>query len=356
MPVLTPSGIGDLVTTTLAELGRAKFTDNMSDYQKTIALKRVFKKGKATFDSGSSVSFNVIINHNNSARFVGLAAEDQVNAPDVMITGSVPWRNITWNWMMEFREPLDEQRQRPHRGTDQDPPRRRDGLGRHQVRAVALAGPGHHRHVTSPYGIPYWVVKSNTATTTNNGFNGNVPSGYTTVGGINPTTYPRWKNYATQYTNVTKDDLVRKWRRAATYCLFMPLVDDIPVYNTGDENQYLTNYAVLGVLEELLEAQNDDLGNDVASMDGKVIFRRIPVEWVPELDLDTTNPVYGINWGEFKVMGLRGAWMKETVQEEYPGQHTVTATHTDCTFNYFCRNRRRNFVLATDTTLPSYVL
>jgi hypothetical protein len=355
MPVLTPSGIGDLVTTTLAELGRAKFTDNMSDYQKTIALKRVFKKGKATFDSGSSVSFNVIINHNNSARFVGLAAEDQVNAPDVMITGSVPWRNITWNWMMEFREPLMNSGNA--RIVELIKTRRVAAMGSAVIKfEQSLWQAPATTDTTSPYGIPYWVVKSNTATTTNNGFNGNVPSGYTTVGGINPTTYPRWKNYATQYTNVTKDDLVRKWRRAATYCLFMPLVDDIPVYNTGDENQYLTNYAVLGVLEELLEAQNDDLGNDVASMDGKVIFRRIPVEWVPELDLDTTNPVYGINWGEFKVMGLRGAWMKEFVQEEYPGQHTVTATHTDCTFNYFCRNRRRNFVLATDTTLPSYVL
>jgi hypothetical protein len=355
MPVLTPSGIGDLVTTTLSELGRAKFTDNMSDYQKTIALKRVFKKGKVTFDSGKSVSFNVIINHNDSARFVGLAAEDVVNANDVMITGDVPWKNITWNWMMEFREPL------MNSGNSQIveliKTRRIAAMGSAVIKfEQSLWQAPATTDSTSPYGIPYWVVKSNTATTTANGFNGNVPSGYTTVGGINPTTYPRWKNYATQYTTVSKDDLVRKWRRAATYCNFMPLVDDIPVYNTGDDNQYLTNYSVLGTLEELLEAQNDNLGNDVASMDGKVLFRRIGVDWVPELDLDTTNPVYGINWGEFKVMGLRGAWMKELTQENYPGQHTVTATHTDCTFNMFCRNRRRNFVLATDTTLPTYSL
>lgn len=355
MPVLQASGIGDLVTTTLSELGRLKFTDLMSDYQNTIALKRIMKKAKMTFDSGKSVSFNVITDHNNSARFVGLGATDQVDIPNVMTTGDVPWRHITWNWAMEGREPI--MNAAPAKIVDLIKTRRIAAFGSAIIKfEQALWQAPATTDTTSPYGIPYWVVKSNTATTTADGFNGNVPSGYTTVGGISPTTYPRWKNYATQYTAISKDDLVRKWRRASVYTDFMPLVDEIPVYNTGDDYGYYTNYSVLGTLEELLEAQNDDLGNDVASMDGKTLFRRTPVTFVKQLDLDTTNPVYGINWGEFKAMGLRGWWMKETVQEVYPGQHTVAATHTDCSFNFFCRNRRRNFVLATDTTLPTIVL
>src|SRR5205085_1272842 len=159
-----------------------------------------------------------------------------------------------------------------------------------------------------------------------------------------------FKNYATQYTAVTKDDLIRKLRRAAEYTDFMPLVDDTPTYNTGDDYGFYTNYAVIGTLEEILESQNDNLGNDIAPEDGKVIFRRAPMTFVRELDDDTTNPVYGIDWGVFKTAGLRGFWMRETVEDRRAAQHLVAATHTDCSFNWICYDRRRCFVVATDTT------
>lgn len=342
----------DLVTTTLSELGRPKFTDLMSDYQNTIALKRLLKKSKTNFDSGKSISFNVITDHSNSARFVGLGAIDVIDITSQMTTGDVPWRHITWNWAWDFREPL--MNKSPAKIVDLIQTRRIAALGSAIIKfEYAFWRVPASTDDTSPYGVPYWIVKSNTATTTADGFNGSVPSGYTIVGGLNPTTYPRWKNYATQYTTVSKDDLIRKWRRACMYTDFTPLVDEIPTYNTGDDYGYYTNYPVVGTLEEILESQNENLGSDVASQDGKALFRRTPVTWAKELDLDTTNPVYGINWGEFKTMGLSGAWMKETAVPTVAGQHTMSATHTDCTFNLFCRNRRRNFVLATDTTLPA---
>lgn len=351
---LQAAQIADLVTTTLNELGELKFTDLMSDYQNTIILKRTMKKNKMTFDAGPEVQFNVILDHNDSARFVPLGAVDIVDIPNVMTTGRVPYRHITWNWAIERREIA--MNRSPRRIVELAKTRRIASFG---SAIIKFENKGWRAPAStddlSPYGIPYWIVKSNTAANSSNsdGFNGSVPSGYTTVGNLNPTTYPRWKNYATQYTLITKDDLIRKMRRACVYTDFMPLVDDIPVYNTGDDYGYYTNYAVIGALEEALEAQNENLGSDVASMDGKTLFRQAPLVFVKELDLDTTNPIYGINWGEFKTMGLRGEWMNETSIPNQPGQHTVSATHTDCSFNWFCRNRRRNWVLATDTTMPS---
>jgi hypothetical protein len=344
------SNDADLVTTTLSELGRLKFTDLMSDYQNTIALKRLIKKNKMTFDSGKTVSFNAITDHSNSARFVGLGATDVIDIATVMTTGDVPWRHITWNWAWDFREPL--MNKSPAKIVDLIQTRRIAAFGSAIIKfEYALWRAPASTDDTSPYGIPYWIVKSNTAVTTADGFNGSVPSGYSTVGGLSPTTYPRWKNYATQYTNVSKDDLIRKMRRASVYTDFMPLVDEIPVYNTGDDYGYYSNYSVIGTMEEILESQNENLGQDVASQDGRVLFRRSPINFVKELDLDTTNPVYGVNWGEFKTMGLSGAWMHETSVPTVAGQHTMSATHTDSTFNTLCRNRRRNFVLATDTTM-----
>ena len=75
--------------------------------------------------------------------------------------------------------------------------------------------------------------------------------------------------------------------------------------------------------------------------------------WVPVLDEDTTNPVYGINWGEFKTAILGNWWMKETVLDRVPGQHNVSAVYIDSSFNWICRNRRRNFVISNGTTLPA---
>jgi hypothetical protein len=167
----------------------------------------------------------------------------------------------------------------------------------------------------------------------------------------NAATNNRWKNYATQYTTVSKDDLIRKMRRAMRYTNFTPLVDDVPTYNLGDDYGCYTNYAVVGTLEEILEAQNENLGQDIASQDTKVVFRRTPVEWIVELDLDTTNPVYGINWGELHIVGLETEWMHETPVPVNPNQPTIQAVHTDCSYNLICRNRRRQWVVSTNTTM-----
>lgn len=351
---LQATDIADLVTTTLNELGELKFTDLMSNYQNTIALKRLMKKNKTTFDAGPKVQWNLITDTNGSARFVGLGETDIVNIKNVMTTASVDWRHITWNWAIERREIAFNRT--PRKIVDMSKTRRIAAFGDAIIKfeQAYWQVPDVTDTVTA-YGIPYYVVKSNTAATAANadGFNGLVPSGYTTVANLSSTTYPRWANYATQYTSISKDDLIRKWRRMAVYTDFMPLVDEIPQYTTGEDYGYYTNYAVVSSLEELLEAQNDDLGPDVASMDGKVLFRRVPVTFVKQLDRDTTNPVYSLNWGELHTMGLRGEWMREVVMPQYPGQHTLSATFTDCTYNLLCRNRRRQGVLATDTPMPT---
>ncbi len=354
MASLQAADLADLVTTTLNELGELKFTDLMSDYQNTIALKRLMKKNKTTFEAGPAVQWNIITDTNDSARFVGLGEPDIVNIKNVMTTAVIPWRHITWNWAIERREIA--MNRSPRKIVDLTKTRRISSFGSAIIRfeSAYWQVPAATDTVT-PFGIPYYVVKTSTAATAanSNGFNGDVPSGYTTVASLLTTTYPRWKNYGDAYVSISKDDLVRKMRRMAVYTDFMPLVDEIPVYNTGDDYGYYTNYAVVSGMEELLEAQNDDLGPDVASMDGKVLFRRVPITFVKFLDGDTTNPVYSLNWGELKTMVLRGEWMRETTMPIYPGQHTLSATFTDCTFNMLCRNRRRQGVIATATTMPA---
>lgn len=342
--------IADLVATTLKDLGPGKFTDLASDYPDTVAMKRIIAKKKLKYDSGYELQFSIMTDTNRSARNVGLGYTANVNIANVMTTGSIPWRHVTWNWAWERR--AIAMNRNPSRILDLVKTQRLAAMGDavklfeyNLWRAPAVTD------TETFYGIPVYVVKSNTATTTNDGFNGDVPSGWTAVAGVSTTTYRRWKNYATQYTFVSKDDLIRKMRRGAVKTNFKPLVEDMPTYNMGNDLGWYTNYSVIGTMEEILEAQNENLGKDIASMDGDVVFRRTPVEYVAELELDTTNPIYGLNWGELFAGRLAGEWMVEQTFDKLPTQPTMGYTNVDCTLNVNCRNRRRQMVFATNTTM-----
>lgn len=346
-PVLTASGLGDLVQTTLRDLGRAKFTEIATDLQRHTAMRNLLNKNRIQLESGYGVQWDVMTNHNGSAANVGLYASDNVNVMDVMTQATADWRNSTNNYAVEGRE-LDMNRE-PARIVDLIRTRRIACLisMAELMEANFWGPPVAITDSITPWGINTWLVKNATE-----GFNGGAPSGYTSIG-LNPTTYPRWSNWTAQYTSVSRDDLIRKWRKAATFTDFEPPVDNIPTFSDGDKYGFYSNYGVIGPLEEALESQNDNLGADIASQDGKSMFRRVPVSWVPKLEADTTNPVYGINWGSFKTYILKGWWLKETHVPIYPGQHTVSANFMDCTYQWIMKNRRVHFVLATGTSYPS---
>jgi len=99
--------------------------------------------------------------------------------------------------------------------------------------------------------------------------------------------------------------------------------------------------------------QNDNLGFDLDPANGKVMFRRTRIDWIPQLDEDTTVPFYGINWGKMKLAVMKGWLMRPTRIEIVPNQHTVTAVHEDSSINPYTTDRRGHFVLATGTTMPS---
>jgi hypothetical protein len=196
-----------------------------------------------------------------------------------------------------------------------------------------------------PFGVRYYIVYD-TGTPTASDFIGGDPGNFTAgAGGLAVATYPRWKNWSATYTNVTKADLVRKWRKAATFTKFMSAVPT-PSYGGADSYGYYTNYDVIGPLEEALEAQNDNLGNNIASKDGVLNFRRVPVTWVPHLEGDSNDPVFGINWAQFRTGVLRGEYLRETHLPIAPNQHTVSQVHVDLTSNWACYDRRRQFIIS----------
>lgn len=356
MANLQASGLADLISVTLPELGRLRFVDLGTDYHKTIAFKRIFKKKKSEVGSGHAIRFNVMYDVGGSFRFVPLGFTATANIKNVMTYGEVPWRGWTWNFSMIAEE------ETMNSGSSKIV----DLMQTRRISEFASVLVGLERQLwatpdadddVSIYPIPYYIVKSNTAVTTRDGFNGTTPSGFSTVAGLDPTTEAgtpggRYRNYATQYTTVAKNDLIRKMRRGAVYTGFEPISDDIPRPDVGDDMGWYTNYSVLSVMEEILEAQNENLGRDVASMDGKVMFRGAGMTNVQELDRDTTNPVYGIQWSTFGFTRMKGHWEKPYKVAVNPNQPTIATQHYVSRCNTVCYNRRRNMVFATDTTMP----
>lgn len=358
---LQASGIPDLINQTLPQLGRAKFTDLSTKYYDTVALKRIFNKAKnkGSVQSGVTIRFNIMYDIGGSARFVGLGFTATSNIKNVLTYGTVPWRGWTWNWSVIDQEMM------MNSGESQIV----DILKARRIAEMSSLVVLLERHLWSApdvanedaiYPIPYYVVKSNTAATTanNDGFNGTLPTGFTDVAGLDPTTAPgteggRYRNYATQYSTVAKSDLIRKMRRGAVYTGFKPISTEIANYEEGNDREWYSNYAVVGAFEEILEAQNENLGKDLASMDGKAMFRGAPLNVVQELDRDTTNPVYGLQWSVLKFKRLNKDWMRDIPVRPNPNQPTISTVHNVTTCNLICEDRRQQMVFATDTTMPS---
>jgi len=353
MPVIQQDAIKDLITTTQRELGEMKFTQLASDLTEHVAMSELLRKNRVSFDSGTAIQWNLMMGHSGAAKEVGLFEVDSLDIQDQMVTANIPWRHVTVNYAIERRE-LAFNRD-PRRLVELIKIRRADAMA---SMAELMEGRFWGRPATSDdakrvYGVNYWLVHNGNA---GNGFTGGNPTGFSSVAGLNSTAYPRWKNYSAQCAadDANLADCVLKWREAAVRTAFKPIpgVQEAP-YGSGSTYGYYTNYDVLGKLEERLTQQNDNLGNDIAPKDGKVIFRGVPVTYVPYLDKSSARPIYGINWGKFRPVFLSGEFMREQGPETAPNQHTTYVTFVDTTLNFLCYDRRRQFVLSTNATAGS---
>jgi hypothetical protein len=344
---LQAANIADLVTATLRDLGRMQWVDLTSDLQEFIALPSLMKKHRSSFSSGYEIQWNVMKGTSGAARNVGLYATDDYNVDDQLTTASIPWRHSNTNYSIDRRELRFNSG--PAQIVELVKSRRADALiDLATLMETNFWGYATNASTKAPFGISNYLVYN-----ASEGFNGGNQTGWSATAGIDRSASTslasRWKNYTAQYTTINKTDLVRKWRRAAVFTNFMAPIS-VPDYHRESRFGYYTNYDVLGTLEEILEDQNENLGNDVASKDGQVMFRRNPVIWVPHLDNNATHaaadPIFGINWGTAGFVFLKGEYLREAPARQAPNNHTVSVVDVDLSYNFKITNPRRNFLLA----------
>lgn len=345
MPALQIENLGDLLTVTLADRPEPNYTDLGTALVDAPAAKQLLDDAVKTVQSGKTVNWPIRVNNGDGAENIALTDHDNVNIKDGFVEASTNWRESTTKYAFYEEEMLVNRK--PRQIVDLIKARE-DGAMAEWIELMEnnFWGFPSASDSRTPLGLPYWCTKN-----ASTGFNGGIPTGYSSVAGVSPTTYSRWNNYTAQYTNVTLGDLISKLRVGAEKTKFKPLVKT-PSTNTGDRLGYFTNLTVQQKFADVADSRNDNLGPDVAKMDGKAQFRGAVVEYIPKLDDDTTDPIYQLNWGVLKCVRMSGKWKKRRVLSPYPGQRNVVAVFIDSMYQFVCFNRRLLAVFATGTTYP----
>ena len=337
------SEIADAVLLTQNKLiKRGAFIDMQTDLTDHIAVRHMWKDRQKQFEGGENWEFEVQMDHNHSARTVGLYETDGSSMTDTMVKGEVPVRLVNAHYIFDLREKAFQRG-----GTQIVNLVKTRYVGMmvsfyELLEGILWSKPTDSSDVKTPYGITYWITKS--ATT---GFYGVNPAGFSDGrGGISSSDYSRYANYTARYAAVTKADLLRKLRQAHRKSRFRSPVSHSQPIVGGMGNGIYTNDSVIGLLEEILEDQNMNLGNDIASKDGKVLFKSTPVQYAPKLDDDSQNPVYLLDW-KWLAVGVMAGWANNlSAPYMVPGKHNVRRVDLDASLNMVCTDLRRQAVLS----------
>lgn len=339
MSTLTDKQLLDLSIGTLAKLGKLKFNQIAQKLQSYEVLPRIMKKDKIQIDSGKGIEDYVMVSDNGAAKNVGMYQKDEVNVTDVMKSVKLDWRHTTTNYAWDRKELAMNGGE--SKIIDIMKVRRAAGLLSlaNRMEDDFWSKPTNTADVLPINGIEYWVVKNSTI-----GFNGGAPAGF--PAGCGGLLHDHWKNYTGTYTNVSKEDLVKKLRTARRKTNFKSPID-LDDYRKGTGQQYrcYANETTINDLETLAEKQNENLGVDLAKMDGSVTIGKAPLLYVPKLDEDTTNPLYLLDWSWIFPYFLKGEYMHESEPAIVSGQHTTYVVYIDLSWNLMFKDRRSQTVI-----------
>jgi len=335
--------IDDAVLTTQQQfVKRGAFLNLQTDLTDHVAVREMWKGRKKKFSGGEDWQFQAQVDHNHSARTVGLFESDGSAMTDTMINGSVKVRHVNAHYIYDLHE---EAFQRGGTAIVDLVETRYTGMmiSLFELLEDLLWGkPVDESNTKDPYGVAFWITKNATE-----GFNGGNPSGFTAGrAGISSVTQPRWANWTAQYTNVGSTDLLRKMRSGHRRTQFRSPVSHAEPNLGGMRNGIYLNDRTIGLLEELLETQNTNLGNELASKDGRAMFKSTPLTYAPKLDADTTDPVYMLDW-KWLAIGVLAGW-ENNLTKPYmvPNKHNVRRVDLDASLNMVCTNLRKQAVFS----------
>ena len=336
MSGLAYSQIDDAVLLTMQNfVKRGAFVDMATDLQDLVAVREMWGKHKRKFEGGLNWEMEYQMDHNHSAKAVGLFQNDSLAITDTMVKGSIAVRHVNANYGYDVMEP--EFQRGNHAIVDLIKTRyvAMQTSFKLKLEEFCWSKPEDSSDLLIPYGLAYWLTRSATE-----GFNGGNPTGFTAGrAGISTGTYPRYANYTGQYKQISKTDLIRKMRNAHRRTKFRSPVSHANPDVGKMGNGIYTNDDVIGLLEEIMEANNMNLGSQLTFGD-RVMFKGTPIMWAPYLDDDSTDPVYMLDWKHLALGTIPGWENNLQKPQAVAGKHTTRRVDLDGSLNMICDDLR----------------
>lgn len=320
------------------KMGLEQITANLTDYPTA----EIFLRDQKRVVTGLQIKHELVVKKGGAAREVGLYEEDQYNVANLLDSISIPWRHANTNYSFDLHE--EAMNAGMERIVNLIGSRRFDAmLSLLELTEERLwEKPATSADERQVFGIPYWLVKNNTV-----GFNGGDPAGFSAgAGGLATATYAKWKNYSGQYVNFSDNDLVSKVRRAKRLTKFKTPanINEKTMRSILDRYRIHTTDETIHELESLARSNNENLGKDLGKFQDMTTILGVPITYTPQLDTDSTNPLYMINYDSFTPFYLKGFFMKEAKARISPKAHNVIVNDVDTSWNLMCMNRRQNTV------------
>jgi len=339
---IAAEAIDDLVKSTLESLPDPNFGMIAQDLPQYVVMNQLLRKDAIKFNSTENMTHKLMVDQSRTAEHVGLYADDDLSVQDNLQNVVVPMRHTTNNFIYDVTE----------RAMNEGPEQIVDLIGTRRVdMMLGLAekleqsfwkAPSSSSDVITPWGIKYWLKPA----TSSRGFNGGDITGFSSgPGGLSSNTYTKWKHYNAVYDAFTDTDLAAELRRAYRACRFISPVKTLS--NDGAQGSRYKLFCGEEVVEGLItmaRAQNDSIGRDLAAYDGTVTFKRLPFQYVPQIDIEwssTSYPIFMLDTKHLKVMVHSKNNFRETGPDPVSGKHNVRAVFTDLTWNIMCTDRRR---------------
>lgn len=352
-PTVLPTHLGDLQQGTLAHYEFLKVTDIMSsnDMTEFVFMNTVLNDANVkTVPSGKSIIWEVALNGTGAAENVGLGYQDNPQITDVLAQASADWAHVKVDWA--GIKQADQMNAEPARIVNTKMVQEKAAMQSliELMEANAFGPSITSTDTLTPRGFKTWLTRQTGATAySTDGFNGGQITGGPTKGMTDQT---KWRNWYFQYASVNDSDFVSRLDKAITMTKFMSPTK-MPEIGPGIKRVLFSNYGLIGPLQQLLKASNQNLGMDILKYHGAVVINNHPCVRVPYLEADTTNPIYGVNLPDVTIYRLKNFWMRKCFIAEYPGQHNIEASFLDSTYQMVFTNMRKSFVGATSVTDPT---
>lgn len=354
MPVYADE-LADVLQSTQPAFEKRKWQDLSHTNQHYVVTSRIFTGAKYGISGGTKLSWRVQTSMNSSFQDVGIGAVVDAAPRDMLDDAEVPWCSsvVSRSWLM------DEIDFNAGEAAIVD-------ILSVNINAMYgdLTTGMEERLWSSPasstekprraMGIPFWNQKG--ATNAAYSLGGGNPAGFSAgAGGLSSTTVTQWANGTFGYAQVSQTDLLPKLAEAMEKSYYQPPRSYAQLEDPKPQFVLYTTYPVWEAFQSLQTVSNDNLGTDVGKYRNTVMYKGVPMSWVPALTnsgsavRDTQHPIYGHDWSVFKLFFKTGWDWKQLPPETPDNQPTARKIYWWAIYNYRVLSRRQLFVGHTTT-------